>query len=81
MDAFQKRRVKVASYWASTRISYLDSQERYEDSYAITQEFCEWITCIGEHPEKLSESVLSVPNSFNKSLLDEANDTDEVIEI
>ena len=42
-----ERRVTVATGWASTRIAVLDKDERYEDSYAITQEFQEWITCIG----------------------------------
>ena len=34
--------------------------KRYEDSYALTQEFREWITCIGESPELFAESVMSV---------------------
>ena len=50
MDASMERRVSVATGWASTRIAVLDSEERYEDSYAITQEFREWITCMGENP-------------------------------
>ena len=49
MDAAMERRIVVATGWASTRIAVLDKEERYEDSYAITQEFCEWITCIGEN--------------------------------
>ena len=51
MDAAMERRIVVATGWASTRIAVLDKEERYEDSYAITQEFCEWITCIGENVE------------------------------
>ena len=43
-----ERRVSVATGWASTRIAVLDSEDRYEDSYAVTQEFREWITCLGE---------------------------------
>ena len=60
MDAALERRVSVATCWASTRIAVLDSAERYEDSYALTQEFREWITCLGEHPELLEDSVMSV---------------------
>lgn len=60
MDAAMERRVSVATCWATTRIAVLDSAERYEDSYAITQEFREWITCIGDHPELLEEAVLMV---------------------
>ena len=46
MDAAMERRVSVATCWASTRIAVLDKDERYEDSYAVTEEFREWITCI-----------------------------------
>ena len=60
MDAALERRVSVATCWATTRINALDSSERYEDSYALTQEFREWITCIGESPELFAESVMSV---------------------
>ena len=66
MDAARERRISVATCWASTRIAVLDSAERYEDSYAITQEFCEWITCISDHPDELEESVLMVPTSPSK---------------
>ncbi len=60
MDAALERRVSVATCWATTRITALDSSERYEDSYALTQEFREWITCIGESPELFADSVMSV---------------------
>ena len=66
MDAAMERRVIVASGWASTRIAVLDKEERYEDSYAITQEFCEWITCIGENMEMLEANVLAVPRNPSK---------------
>ena len=66
MDAALERRVSVATCWASTRIAVLDSAERYEDSYALTQEFREWITCLGEHPELLEDSVMSVQQAPNK---------------
>jgi hypothetical protein len=58
MDAAMERRVSVATCWATTRIAVLDSAERYEESYAITQEFREWITCIGQHPELLEDAVV-----------------------
>ena len=66
MDAAMERRVSVATGWASTRIAVLDKEELYEESYAITQEFREWITCIGEKTELLEESVLVVPRNPNK---------------
>ena len=59
----------------------LDSLEQYEDSYAITQEFREWITCIGDHPEHLEGSVLKAPKYLEGPFLEESNDTDEVVEI
>ena len=63
MDAAMERRIVVATGWASTRIAVLDKEQRYEDSYAITQEFCEWITCIGENVEMLEANVLAVPRN------------------
>jgi hypothetical protein len=66
MEAAMQRRVSVATCWATTRIAVLDSAERYEDSYALTQEFREWITCMGEHPELLEDSVLSVSRAPSK---------------
>lgn len=66
MDAALERRVSVATCWASTRIAVLDSSERYEDSYALTQEFREWITCLGEHPELLEDSVMSAKTTPGK---------------
>ena len=67
MDAAMERRINVATNWASTRIAYLDKAERYEDSYAITQEFREWITCIGENVSLLDETILITPLSSKKS--------------
>ena len=61
MERALERRVSIASCWATARIAVLDSSENYEDSYAITQEFREWITCLGDHPEHLEDSVLKVP--------------------
>jgi len=67
MDAAMERRINVATNWASTRIAYLDKAERYEDSYAITQEFREWITCIGENVSLLDDTILVTPSSSKKS--------------
>ena len=58
----------------------LDSNESYEDSYAITQEFREWIVCLGDNPEHLKESVLSFPESLKEKITEENIDTDEVLE-
>ena len=66
MDAAMERRINVATNWASTRIAYLDKAARYEASYAITQEFREWITCIGENVSMLNDSILTPPEDSNK---------------
>ena len=81
MNASLQRRIAVANCWAATRIAALDSLERYEDSYAITQEFREWITSIGEHPEHLEESYLKVPQNLSSLIEQQANETDEMLEI
>ena len=82
MDAAMERRVTVATGWASTRIAVLDKDERYEDSYAVTQEFQEWITCIGEDHDMLEANVLAVPRSPSKQRrLFNSSNNDETIEI
>lgn len=67
MDAAMERRISVATNWATTRIAYLDKAERYEDSYAITQEFREWITCIGENVSMLDDTILIPPTDSKQS--------------
>ena len=67
MDAAMERRVNVATGWASTRIAVLDSEDRYEDSYAVTQEFREWITCLGESDDLLQASIQAVPRNPSKT--------------
>ena len=56
---------QIAIVWAAKRVNYLDSLKRYEDSYAVSQEFCEWTTCLNVYPEGLKSSTLNVPD-FNK---------------
>ncbi len=80
MNSFLERRVSIASCWASTRIALLDGIESYEDSYAITQEFREWITCREDYPEELDQHVLKVP-VFIRTEVEKEIDTDEVLGI
>ena len=70
MTNFLRRRIDVASCWATNRISVMDTLEKYEDSYAIAEEFREWILHIGENDEKLKDSVLNFPNEI-KDLMDQ----------
>ena len=51
--------------WAAQRVTYLDKLHSYEDSYAVSQEFCEWITSVNVYPERIKAATLQVP-SFNK---------------
>ena len=80
MDKPIERRIGIASCWATSRIALLDSAERYEDSYAITQEFCEWIVSLENKNSDLDNSVLKVPTSFS-SLQKRATETDELLEL
>ena len=57
------QRITIA--WAAQRVNYLDNLKRYEDSYAVSQEFCEWTTCLNVYPEGLKSATLNVPD-FNK---------------
>ena len=76
MNAFFNKRISIASCWAASRIALLDSVERYEDSYAISQEFCEWITCINMSQEGMKASTLKVPNFQRESF-----DADELLDL
>ena len=81
MDTSLKRRITVASAWASNRISVLDNNQKYEESYAITEEFREWITCLNQDSRQFEESVLKFPSSFLASRLEEHLDLDELLEL
>jgi len=48
----------------------MDTLEKYEDSYAIAEEFREWILNIGEDNENLNNSVLNFPKEL-KELFDQ----------
>ena len=61
MNTTQRRVIK----WATQRVTYLDSLQRYEDSYAVSQEFCEWTTSFNVYPEGLKAATLKVP-TFKK---------------
>ena len=51
--------------WATHRVTYLDQLHRYEDSYAVSQEFCAWTTSANDYPERIKAATLQVP-LFNK---------------
>ena len=68
MDRFIRKRIDIATCWATNRISAMDTLERYEDSYAIAEEFREWILHIGEKNENLKDSVLNFPKELKKLL-------------
>jgi len=42
----------------------LDGQERFEESYALNEEFREWLLCLEDNPELLGEPRLMTPSSF-----------------
>ena len=51
--------------WATQRVNYLDELQKYEDSYAVSQEFCEWTTSFIIYPKGFKVATLKVP-TFNK---------------
>ena len=68
MENFIRKRIDIATCWATNRISAMDTLERYEDSYAIAEEFREWILHIGEKNENLkavSYTHLTLPTKRN----------------
>ena len=56
---------RITITWAAQRVATLDSAKRYEDSYSVSQEFCEWTTCLNVYPEGLKSATLNVPD-FDK---------------
>ena len=73
MKNFLRRRVDIATCWATNRMSVMDTLEKYEDSYAIAEEFREWILHIGENNESLKDYVLNFPTEL-KELDSKIND-------
>ena len=61
MDAAVHRRLTVAVCWAVSRRATLDGQERFEESFALNEEFREWLLCLEDNPDLLEETVLMVP--------------------
>ena len=64
MDNFLRRRIDVATLWASNRISVMDTLEKYEESYAIAEEFREWIVNIGQDSENLAKYAMNCPKDL-----------------
>lgn len=77
MDASVHRRVTVAVCWALARRAALDGLERFEDNYALTEEFREWLVSLDSHPEMVSHNVLMVPSH----LFSRRPETDGLLEI
>jgi len=63
LDARVHRRVTVAVCWALARRAALDSRELYEDSFALSEEFREWLVSLENHPDVLQANVLMVPSN------------------
>ena len=70
----QNKRIDIATCWATNRISVMDTLEKYEDSYAIAEEFREWILHIGEKNENLKDSFLNFPKELKELLDQKVND-------
>ncbi|MCP9927936.1 hypothetical protein [Cyanobium sp. CH-040] len=64
MDPIGNRRLTVAVSWALARQATLDCLEQYEESYALTEEFREWLLCLEDHPELMAANVLMVPRDL-----------------
>ncbi|MBE9155143.1 hypothetical protein IQ216_02335 [Cyanobium sp. LEGE 06143] len=68
MDAPLNRRLTVAVSWALARRATLDALEHYEESYALTEEFREWLLGVEDHPQVLELGMLMVPNNLGKAV-------------
>ena len=83
IDPAVHRRLTVAVCWAVSRRATLDSRELYEESYAINEEFREWLLCLEDHPLELSQTVLMVPQdlSADRRSGEKKPETDGLLEI
>ena len=64
MGNLPQRRIDIATSWASNRINVMDKLEKYEDSYAIAEEFREWIVNIGQDNLNFSKYVMNFPKNL-----------------
>ena len=67
MEASVERRLTVAVSWALARAATLDNLEHFEESYALNEEFREWLLCLEERPDLLEATVLMVPTNLRHS--------------
>ena len=81
MNGSIQRRLTVAINWSAARIASLDDRERYEDSYALTEEFREWILCVDQHPELMAYQVLMVPDFSKLNQSSGSSESDGLLEI
>jgi hypothetical protein len=73
LNARVHRRLTVAVCWALARRAALDSRELYEDSFALSEEFREWLVTLEDHPDVLQANVLMVPNHLTLERKPEAD--------
>jgi hypothetical protein len=78
MEAPMNRRLTVAVSWALARRATLDAQEHFEESYALTEEFREWLLGLDDHAQLLEMSMLMVPSDLGSRMKPE---TDGLLEI
>lgn len=78
LPPFLHRRLEVAVCWALARRVALDSRELYEESFALSEEFREWLLTLEEHPELLQANLLMVPRSLHPG---QRPETDGLLEI
>ncbi|MEB3304254.1 MAG: hypothetical protein VKK99_06635 [Cyanobacteriota bacterium] len=77
MEASVHRRITVAVCWALARRAALDGFERFEDSYALTEEFREWLVSLETNPEMIKNTALMVPTNLRSG----HRETDGLLEI
>lgn len=80
MDGAIQRRLTVAVSWALARRATLDALEHYEESFALNEEFREWLLCLEEHPDLLAASVLMVPRNLADLLSSKRSESGGILE-
>ena len=52
------RQLTALVSWAVARIAELDHLQRYEESFALTEEFRDWILGLDHQPERLETLLI-----------------------
>ncbi|APD48767.1 hypothetical protein FB106_11632 [Synechococcus sp. Ace-Pa] len=60
-----QRHLSPLVHWAISRMAQLDAEQRYEESFALSEEFRDWIVCLDDHAERLDVLITPFRTPFD----------------